>query len=60
MAWLIRIFFIIAAPIAALLVARDTLQFDIVQTFIAIILMTALVGLGAAWTAYRARSRRPW
>jgi disulfide bond formation protein DsbB len=59
MAWLIRIFFIIAAPIAALLVARDTLQFDIVQTFVAIILMTALVGIGAAWSGYHPRSRRP-
>ena len=59
MAWLIRIFFIIAAPIAALLVARDTLQFDIVQTFVAIILITAAVGAGAVWSAYRPRSRRP-
>lgn len=57
MAWIIRIFFIIAAPIAALLVARDTLNFDIVQTFVAIILMTSLLGLGAIWTAYRPRSR---
>ena len=58
MAWLIRIFFIMAAPIAALLVARDTLTFDIVQTFIAIILMTAMVGVGAVWSAHRSRSRR--
>jgi len=58
MAWIIRIFFIIAAPIAALLVARDTLNFDIVQTFVVIILMTALLGFGAAWTWYRPRSRR--
>jgi len=57
--WIVRIFFILAAPIAALLVARDTLTFDIVQTFIAIILMTALAGIGAAWATYRPRSRGP-
>jgi hypothetical protein len=51
MAWVIRIFFIIAAPIAAMLVARDTMNFDIVRTFLAIILMTALLGFGVAWTA---------
>jgi hypothetical protein len=55
MAWIIRIFFIIAAPIAALLVARDSLNFDVVQLFVAIILMIALIGLGALWTTYRRR-----
>jgi hypothetical protein len=59
MAWLIRIFFIMAAPIAALLVERETLTFDIVQTFIAIILMTALVGVGAVWAAHHPRNRGP-
>jgi len=58
MAWIIRIFFIIAAPIAALLVARESLNFDIVQLFVAIILMTTVIGLGATWSAYRPRSRR--
>ena len=58
MAWIIRIFLIIAAPIAALLVARDSLTFDIVQTFIAIILMTAMLGFGAVWTIDRSRRGR--
>ena len=55
MAWIIRLFLIIAAPIAALLVARDSLNFDIVQTFVAMVLMTALLGLAAIWTSYRSR-----
>jgi len=59
MAWIIRLFLIIAAPIAALLVARDSLNFDIVQTFVAILLMTALLGFGAIWTTHRQRSHRP-
>lgn len=59
MAWIIRLFLIIAAPIAALLVARDSLNFDIVQTFVAILLMIALLGFGAAWTDHRRRSHRP-
>lgn len=58
MGWIIRIFFIIAAPIAALLVARDSLNFDVVQLFVAIILMIALIGLGAVWTTYRRRGDR--
>ena len=57
MALIIRLFLIIAAPIATLLVARDSLNFDIVQTFVAILLMTALLGFGAAWTT-RQRSHR--
>lgn len=59
MAWIIRLFFVIAAPIAALMVARDSLNFDIVQTFVAILLMTAVLGFGAIWTTYRRRSQRP-
>ncbi|WGS19438.1 MULTISPECIES: hypothetical protein [unclassified Bradyrhizobium] len=59
MSWIVWIFFIIAAPIAALLVTPDSANFDIVQAVLAIILMTALIGLGAAWTAYRRRSVRP-
>jgi len=41
MAWIVRILFVLAAPIAALLVG-------VVQTMIAIILMTGFVGLAAA------------
>jgi hypothetical protein len=58
MAWIVRIFFILATPIAALLVGKDSLNFDIVQLFVAIILMIALIGVGAAWSAYRPGSGR--
>jgi hypothetical protein len=55
LSWIVRIFFILAAPITALLVSRDTLNFDLIQTMVAIILMVAFVALGAAWTARRQR-----
>jgi hypothetical protein len=56
--WIVRIFFILAAPIAALLVSRDALNFGLIQTLVAMILMVALVGLAAAWTARRSRAGR--
>ncbi len=54
--WIVRILFIMAAPIEALLVARDALNFGLVQTLVAIVLIVAFVGLAAAWTARRPRS----
>lgn len=56
LSWIVRILFILAAPITALLVSRDALNFGLVQTMIAIILMVALVGLAAAWTGRRPRT----
>jgi hypothetical protein len=50
MAWIVRILFILAAPIAALLVSRDALNFGIVQTMVAMILVTGFVALAAAWS----------
>ncbi len=55
--WIVRILFILAAPIAALLVSRDALNFGLVQTFVAMILVVAFVGLAAAWTARGPRAR---
>ena len=43
--WIVRLLFVIAAPITALLVSRDALNFDLIQTFVAMLLVTALVGL---------------
>lgn len=57
LAWIVRILLILAAPITALLVSRDALNFGIVQTFVAMILMVAFVGLAAAWTARGPRAR---
>lgn len=51
--WIVRIFLALAAPITALLVSRDALNFGLVQTFVAMILIVALVALAAAWTAPR-------
>jgi hypothetical protein len=56
LSWVVRILFILAAPIAALLVSRDALNFGLVQTMVAIVLMVALVALAAAWTMRRPRT----
>jgi len=55
--WIVRILFILAAPIAALLVSRDELNFGLVQTFIAMFLLIGFVGLAAAWSARKPRAR---
>lgn len=54
--WIVRILFVAAAPIAALFVTRDSLNFGIIQVFIAIILIAACIGLAAAWTHHRVRA----
>jgi hypothetical protein len=54
--WIVRILFILAAPIAALLVSRDELNFGLVQTFVAMFLLIGLIGL-AAWSARGPRAR---
>ena len=51
LSWIVRILFILAAPITALLVSRDALNFGLVQTMVAIVLMVGFVALGAVWTA---------
>ena len=51
LSWIIRILFILAAPITALLVSRDALNFGLIQTMVAIVLIVAFVAAGAAWTA---------
>ncbi len=56
LSWIVRILFILAAPIAALLVSRDALNFGLVETMVAIVLMVGFVAAGAAWTARRQRT----
>jgi hypothetical protein len=51
LSWIVRILFILAAPITALLVSRDALNFGLIQTMVAIGLIVAFVALAAAWTA---------
>lgn len=47
--WIVRIFFALAAPIAALMISRDALNFDLIQTMVAIVLIVAFVGIVALW-----------
>jgi hypothetical protein len=55
LSWIVRILFILAAPITALLVSRDALNFGLIQTMVAIVLIVGFVALGAVWTARRPR-----
>jgi len=56
LSWIVRILFVLAAPITALLVSRDALNFGLVQTMVAIVLIVGFVALGAVWTARRPRT----
>lgn len=59
LSWIVRIAFALAAPITALLVSRDALNFGPVQTMIAVILILAPVGVVAVWPLLADRARRP-
>jgi hypothetical protein len=48
-----RILLVAAGAIAALFVARDALNFTIIQTFVAILLVTAVLGAGTLWSLGR-------
>jgi len=56
LSWIVRILFVLAAPITALLVSRDALNFGLIQTMVAIVLIVGFVALGAVWTARRPRT----
>ena len=56
--WIVRVLFIVAASITALLVSRDILGFGLVQTFVAIVLIVACVGIAAFWTRGQPRTGR--
>jgi len=49
MALILRLLAFIAAPIAGLFVARDSLNYDIVQTMIVILLIVAFLVVVALW-----------
>jgi Flp pilus assembly pilin Flp len=38
-------------------VSRDALNFGVIQTFVAVLLVVGLVGLGAVWSARKERAR---
>ncbi len=50
MSIIFRIVFIVAGAVTALFVARDALNFTIIQTFVAVLLVTAVVGVGSLWS----------
>jgi hypothetical protein len=53
MSLIFRVLFILAGAITALFVARDALNFTIIQTFVAVLLVTAIVGAGSLWSLRR-------
>lgn len=53
MSVIFRILFVIAGAVTALFVARDALNFTIIQTLVAIMLVTAIVGVGSLWSLRR-------
>ena len=49
LSWIVWIFFALAAPIAGLFVSRDVLNFNVIQTMVATVLMVAFVAIIALW-----------
>lgn len=49
MSVIVRLLLTLAAPITALFVSRDALNFDIVQTMVAVVLFTVAVAAIAFW-----------
>jgi hypothetical protein len=59
MMMIVRALLIIAAPITALFVSRDALNFGIIETFVAVILIAAFCLLVAVWKLWApGRQRR--
>lgn len=53
MSLLVRLLLILAAPITALFVSRDALNFDVIQTIVATVLIAAVVFIVAFWPYIR-------
>ncbi|MBR1208468.1 MULTISPECIES: hypothetical protein [unclassified Bradyrhizobium] len=53
MSLILRVFFILAGSITALFVARDSLNFDVMQMFMAILLVIGLLLAGSLWSLWR-------
>lgn len=53
MAWVVRFLLFLAAPIAALFVSRDALNFGIVEMLVAIVLIVGLALAVTAWMGWR-------
>ena len=53
LAWIVRFLLLLAAPIAALFVSRDALNFGIIEMLVAIVLFVGLALAAAVWTSRR-------
>ena len=53
MAWLLRLFSVAAAAITSLFVARDALNFGIIQTLLMITLVIGIAAVAIVWKARR-------
>jgi hypothetical protein len=53
LAWIVRCLLLLAAPIAALFVSRDALNFGIIEMLVATMLIVGFVLAVAAWTLRR-------
>jgi hypothetical protein len=53
MAWLLRLLSILAAAITSLFVARDALNFGIIETLLMITLVVAVAVIAVAWKIRR-------
>ncbi len=53
MSLIFRLLFVLAGAVTALLVARDALNFTIIQTFVAILLVTSVLLAGSLWSLRR-------
>ncbi|MGL5168802.1 MAG: hypothetical protein ACRC9K_23225 [Afipia sp.] len=49
MSLLVRLLLFLAAPVTALFVSRDALNFDIIQTMVAVALATLIIFIFAFW-----------
>lgn len=49
MSLLVRLLLFLAAPITALFVSRDALNFDVIQTMVAVVLATVIIFVFAFW-----------
>jgi hypothetical protein len=47
--WILRPVMVIAAVIAGWFVARDAVNFNVIQMVVGLLLITVLVALGACW-----------
>lgn len=48
--WLIRLLLVVAGFIASFFVARDALNFDVIQMVIAVVLFTIICAIMAFWS----------